>query len=149
MPSRFPPKGMTAMPGWWCEAYELGWRRFIGYGYRGQRFLGCGLGPDTQGVRIDAYGSSGDYLGSGMDGLEIYVHGNAQDQLGQILKSGKTGGVRGRGPDLPVRRQGRGGLCPRQRRRPAPDQRRGQAQGGHQRHGPGFSGRIFHGRRSL
>jgi glutamate synthase domain-containing protein 3 len=24
-----------------------------------------------------------------MDGLEIYVHGNAQDQLGQIMKSGK------------------------------------------------------------
>jgi glutamate synthase domain-containing protein 3 len=41
------------------------------------------------GVRIDAYGSTGDYLASGIDGLEIYVHGNAQDQLGQILKSGK------------------------------------------------------------
>jgi len=24
-----------------------------------------------------------------MDGLEIYVHGNAQDQLGQIMKTGK------------------------------------------------------------
>jgi glutamate synthase domain-containing protein 3 len=35
------------------------------------------------------YGSSGDYLGSGIDGLEIFVHGNAQDQLGQIMKSGK------------------------------------------------------------
>jgi glutamate synthase domain-containing protein 3 len=67
----------------------LGWRRFIGYGYRGQRFLGCGLGPGTKGVRIDAYGSSGDYLASGIDGLEIHVHGIAQDQLGQILKSGK------------------------------------------------------------
>ncbi|HWR57568.1 MAG TPA: hypothetical protein VN328_01655, partial [Thermodesulfovibrionales bacterium] len=32
---------------------------------------------------------SGDYLGSGVDGLEVYVHGNAQDQLGQIMKSGK------------------------------------------------------------
>jgi glutamate synthase domain-containing protein 3 len=40
-------------------------------------------------VRIDTYGSSGDYLGSGIDGLSIYVHGNAQDQLGQIMKSGK------------------------------------------------------------
>jgi glutamate synthase domain-containing protein 3 len=40
-------------------------------------------------VRIDAYGSTGDYLASGIDGMEIYVHGNAQDQLGQILKSGK------------------------------------------------------------
>jgi glutamate synthase domain-containing protein 3 len=40
-------------------------------------------------VRIDAYGSSGDYLASGVDGMEIHVHGNAQDQLGQIMKAGK------------------------------------------------------------
>jgi glutamate synthase domain-containing protein 3 len=40
-------------------------------------------------VRIDAYGSTGDYLASGIDGLEIHVHGNGQDQLGQILKRGK------------------------------------------------------------
>ncbi|MCU0580476.1 MAG: glutamate synthase, partial [Desulfobacterota bacterium] len=87
--SRFPPEGDDNDSRLVVRAYELGWKRFIGYGYRGQRFLGCGLGPETKGVRIDAYGSSGDYLGSGMDGLEIYVHGNAQDQLGQILKSGK------------------------------------------------------------
>ncbi|MDY6851875.1 MAG: glutamate synthase, partial [Thermodesulfobacteriota bacterium] len=31
----------------------------------------------------------GDYLASGIDGLEINVHGNAQDQLGQIMKQGK------------------------------------------------------------
>jgi glutamate synthase domain-containing protein 3 len=35
------------------------------------------------------YDSSGDYLASGIDGLAIYVHGNAQDQLGQIMKRGK------------------------------------------------------------
>jgi glutamate synthase domain-containing protein 3 len=40
-------------------------------------------------VRIDVYGSSGDYLGSGVDGAEIYVHGDAQDQVAQIFKSGK------------------------------------------------------------
>ncbi len=28
-------------------------------------------------------------MGSGLDGLEIRVHGNGQDQIGQILKSGK------------------------------------------------------------
>ena len=56
---------------------------FIAYNYRGQRFCGCGLGLDTRGVRIDVYGSSG------IDGLEIYVYGNGQDQLGQIMKSGK------------------------------------------------------------
>jgi glutamate synthase domain-containing protein 1/glutamate synthase domain-containing protein 3 len=86
---KFPPEGEECDARLLVKAYELGWRRFIGFGYRGQRFLGNGLGTDTQGVRIDAYGCSGDYLGSGMDGMEIYVHGNAQDQLGQILKSGK------------------------------------------------------------
>lgn len=85
----FPPEGDLCDARLICRAYELGWKRFIGYGYRGQRFLGCGLGPGTQGVRIDAYGSTGDYLGSGMDGMEIQVHGNGQDQLGQILKSGR------------------------------------------------------------
>jgi glutamate synthase domain-containing protein 3 len=67
----------------------LGWRQFITYGYQGQRFLGCGFGPGTQEVRIDAYGSTGDYLASGIDGMTLQVHGNAQDQLGQILKQGK------------------------------------------------------------
>ena len=71
------------------KAYQLGWKRFIVYKYRGQRFTGCGFGPATQGVRIDVYGSSGDYLASGIDGMEIYVHGNAQDQLCQIMNGGK------------------------------------------------------------
>jgi len=72
-----------------ANGYKLGWHRFIVFGLRGQRFQGCGFGPDSLGVRIDVYGSSGDYLGSGIDGLSIYVHGNGQDQLGQIMKSGK------------------------------------------------------------
>ncbi len=72
-----------------AEAYRLGWRRFIVYGLKGQRFTGCGLGPDTDDVRFDVYGSSGDYLASGIDGLEMHVHGNGQDQLGQILKRGR------------------------------------------------------------
>jgi len=85
----FPPEGDDSYARHISEAYRLGWKRFICFGHRGQRFLGCGLGPDTTGMRLDAYGSTGDYLGSGMDGLEMYVHGNAQDQLGQIMKSGK------------------------------------------------------------
>jgi glutamate synthase domain-containing protein 1 len=86
---RFPPEGDDSFARLISEAYQLGWKRFVCFGHHGQRFLSCGLGPHTQGVRIDAYGSTGDYLASGIDGLEIYVHGNAQDQLGQILKSGK------------------------------------------------------------
>ncbi len=85
----FPPEGDNCDARLICRAYEMGWKKFICYGYQGQRFAGCGLGPGTDGVRIDVYGSSGDYLGSGIDGMTIEVHGNAQDQLGQILKSGK------------------------------------------------------------
>jgi glutamate synthase domain-containing protein 1/glutamate synthase domain-containing protein 3 len=85
----FPPEGDD------CDAlvirrgYELGWKKFIVYRLRGQRFHGAGLGQETNGVRIDLYGSDGDYTASGMDGLEIYVHGNAQDQVAQIAASGR------------------------------------------------------------
>jgi glutamate synthase domain-containing protein 3 len=87
--SLFPPEGDHCDSRLLAEAFIRGWRRFIVFGLRGQRFHGCGLGPDTGGVRIDIYGSSGDYLGSGIDGLTIHVHGDAQDQLGQIMKTGK------------------------------------------------------------
>ncbi len=85
----FPPEGAECDARFIVSAFQLGWRRFICYGYRGQRFTGCGLGKETDGVRIDVYDSSGDYLASGIDGMEIRVHGNAQDQLGQIMKRGK------------------------------------------------------------
>ena len=32
---------------------------------------------------------SGDYEASGIDGLEMHIHGNAQDQRGQIMRAGK------------------------------------------------------------
>lgn len=87
--ARFPPEGDDCDSRLICKAYHLGWRRFVCYGYRGQRFCGCGLSKGSDGVRIDVYDSSGDYLASGIDGLEIHVHGNGQDQIGQIMKSGK------------------------------------------------------------
>ncbi len=86
---RFPPQGEDCDARLVVRAYQLGWKRFICYGYVGQRFLGCGLGPNTDDVVIDAYDSTGDYLGSGMDGLTINVHWNGQDQIGQILRRGK------------------------------------------------------------
>jgi len=85
----FPPEGEDCDARFLCRAHALGWRQFIVYGYKGQRFLGCGFGPDTDQVRLDAYGSTGDYLASGIDGMSLYIHGNAQDQLGQIMKRGK------------------------------------------------------------
>jgi hypothetical protein len=85
----FPPEGEDCDARFLCRAYQLGWKKFITYGHKGQRFLGCGFGLGTDAVRLDAYGSTGDYLASGIDGMEIHVHGNGQDQLGQIMKRGK------------------------------------------------------------
>jgi glutamate synthase domain-containing protein 3 len=85
----FPPEGDECDAALLVDAYRKGWRQFICYGCSGQRYVGCGLGPETDDVVIDVYGSSGDYLGSGIDGLTIRIHGNAQDQLGQISKKGK------------------------------------------------------------
>jgi glutamate synthase domain-containing protein 1/glutamate synthase domain-containing protein 3 len=87
--SLFPPEGGHCDAALLVDAYMKGWRHFICFDCRGQRFIGCGLGPETDDVTIDVYGSSGDYLGSGIDGLTTTVHGNAQDQLGQIIKRGK------------------------------------------------------------
>ncbi len=84
----FPAEGEHCDANLQVRAYQLGWRRFIVYRMKGQRFTGCGFGPATDGVRIDVFGSSGDYLGSGIDGMEIEVHDNAQDQVAQISKRG-------------------------------------------------------------
>jgi hypothetical protein len=85
----FAPEGENCDATLAVAAYRLGWRNLIHYNTRGTRFHGAGFGPDTAGLRIDCYDNPGDYLGSGMDGLEIRVHGNAQDQLCQISKRGK------------------------------------------------------------
>jgi glutamate synthase domain-containing protein 1/glutamate synthase domain-containing protein 3 len=85
----FPPEGDDCDAVLLRKAYQAGWKRFAVYRLRGQRFHGAGLGPGTDGVRIDLHGSNGDYTASGMDGLELHIHGNAQDQLGQIAKRGK------------------------------------------------------------
>lgn len=71
------------------KAYNLGWKHVYSFDWRGHRFCGCGLGADSSGFRIDVYGNPGDYLGSGLDGAEIYTHCSVQDQVGQIMKSGK------------------------------------------------------------
>jgi len=87
--SGFPSEGEESAARLVCAAYSLGWRHVITFDWRGGRFAGCGLGPGTDGVRLDVYGDSGDYLGSGLDGGEIVVHGDAQDQVGQILRRGR------------------------------------------------------------
>ncbi|MBI3537068.1 MAG: glutamate synthase [Chloroflexi bacterium] len=85
----FPPEGDASVSRLIVRAFEMGWKKFVVYRCKGDRFIGCGLGPNSDGVRMDVYGSAGDYLGSGLDGAEIFVHNDAQDQVGQILKRGK------------------------------------------------------------
>lgn len=85
----FPMEGEDGVSFVIKAARELGWNRVIVFGTHGQRFIGCGLGPRSKGFRMDVYGSPGDYLGSGLDGAEMRVHANGQDQLGQIMADGK------------------------------------------------------------
>lgn len=85
----FPPQGRDSLARAMAEAAECGYRRMIVFNTRGQRFLANGLGPGTEGLRIDLYGSPGDYLASGIDGAEVHVHNNGQDQMAQIMKQGK------------------------------------------------------------
>jgi glutamate synthase domain-containing protein 3 len=84
----FDPEGDHCDAVLMADAYRLGWRKFIVFDLRGQRFEGCGFGSDTKDVKMDLYGSSGDYTASGIDGMEIHIHGNAQDQIAQIMKDG-------------------------------------------------------------
>ncbi len=85
----FPMEGEEGVSFIVARARELGWNRAIVFGAHGQRFIGCGMGPRSKGFRMDVYGSPGDYLASGLDGAEMRVHANGQDQLGQILADGK------------------------------------------------------------
>lgn len=85
----FPPEGTGSLSSVLVEAVELGWRKFIVYRTSGQRFVGCGLGPQTEPIEIDVYGSPGDYLASGLDGALVRVHASGQDQLANIMKSGR------------------------------------------------------------
>jgi glutamate synthase domain-containing protein 1/glutamate synthase domain-containing protein 3 len=85
----YPPEGPDSLARELVRLAERGFRHMIVVHARGHRFIGSGLGPQTDGMRIEVFGSSGDYLASGIDGLDMIVHGNAQDQVAQIMKSGK------------------------------------------------------------
>jgi len=63
--ANFAPEGANCDAELLVDAFMKGWRRFISFNCIGQRYIGCGLGPETDDVVIDVYGSSGDYLGSG------------------------------------------------------------------------------------
>ncbi len=85
----YPPEGEGSLARMIVAMHRRGFRRFLVVHTRGHRFIANGLGPNSDGVRVDVYGFSGDYLASGIDGAEVVVHGTAQDQLAQIMKRGK------------------------------------------------------------
>ncbi len=85
----FPPEGEESAARIIVKAYRLGWKHIFTFDWRGQRFCCSGLGPNSDGLRVEVYGNPGDYLGSGLDGAEVYVHCSAQDQVGQIMRRGK------------------------------------------------------------
>src|SRR5437867_12217430 len=85
----FPAEGEESAARFVVDAYAQGCKSILLYYLRGHRFVGSGLGPRTNSLRIDCYGDVGDYVASGIDGCEITVHGAAQDQAAQILKYGK------------------------------------------------------------
>jgi hypothetical protein len=87
--SEFPSMGPEAISGFVAQAYELGWKKFITFDWRGQINCGCGLGPRSNDVRIDVYGIPGDGLASDLDGAEIAVHGSAGNRVGQKMESGR------------------------------------------------------------
>ncbi len=84
----FPSEGENSLSREIVRLYKKGFKKFILFHTRGQRFIANGLGPNSHQVQIDVYGSPGDYLASGIDGAQIHVHGDAQDQLAQIMKDG-------------------------------------------------------------
>jgi glutamate synthase domain-containing protein 1/glutamate synthase domain-containing protein 3 len=86
---KYPPEGKESLASQMVKAQKMGWNKFIIYDLHGQRFIGCGFGMKTAHIRIDSYGSIGDYSASGISNSELHVHGNGQDQWAQIMKSGK------------------------------------------------------------
>ena len=85
----FPPQGEDSLGREIQRIVEAGFHRILLAHCKGQRFIGSGLGPETGDLVIDAFGSPGDYLASGLDGAQITVHNNGQDQLAQIMKAGR------------------------------------------------------------
>lgn len=85
----FPAQGDDSLGRELQRLVDAGFSKLLLAHCTGQRFIGNGLGPASNGVAIDAFGSPGDYLASGLDGAHITVHNNGQDQLAQIMKAGR------------------------------------------------------------
>ena len=141
----FPPEGNESLARMLVTLYQRGFRRIIVANTCGQQFIGSGLGPVSEGMRIDVYGSSGDYLASGIDGAEVIVHGNAQDQLAQIIKGGKLVVYGDVGQTFMYAAKGGEAFIFGECCRTTVNQRCWTTACCHQRNMPGLPGRVVHG----
>jgi glutamate synthase domain-containing protein 1/glutamate synthase domain-containing protein 3 len=87
--SQYPPDGPNSLAREIVRLYQAGDTDFVVHSCKGHRFIGNGLGPHSHSVKIEVFGSSGDYIASGIDGAHLIVHGSAQDQVAQIMKGGR------------------------------------------------------------
>ncbi|MBS7646942.1 hypothetical protein KEJ24_03805 [Candidatus Bathyarchaeota archaeon] len=71
-------------------------RRIDIYNVDGQRYIGTGLKSN---IELHLYGTPGNDLAAFMDGPTIYVHGDAQDGVGNTMNNGKVV-VYGRAGDI-------------------------------------------------
>ncbi len=143
----FPPEGDACDARLICAAYKMGWRQF-----HLLRIQGSALYRMRPAER---YRRRAHRCLRQLGRLPGFRHRRPGDPcpwqcpgpVGADHETRQTGHLRRCRPDFHVRRQGRGGLCHGQCGRPAADQRRRASPRGHQRHLPGLSGRILHGRR--
>jgi hypothetical protein len=80
------PEGPESLAGELVRLAGRGLRRLVVAEARGHRFIANGLGRETHGIRIDVFGSSGDYLASGIDGPTCRAVGTGS--AAQIMKGG-------------------------------------------------------------
>ena len=67
------------------QGLSEGYKHFVLRNVLGQRFIAAGLQGN---IKMDIYGIPGNDLGVFMDGPEITVFGNAEDQTGNTMSSG-------------------------------------------------------------
>src|SRR4029077_5724284 len=65
----FPAEGNESTARFVADAYGQGWKNIQLYNLQGHRFIGSGLGPRTNGLKIDCYGGVGGFFASGIVGV--------------------------------------------------------------------------------
>lgn len=71
----------------WVREQRGGAARVVVSNLTGQRYLGTNLAGYP--VRLDLYGTPGNDLGAFLDGPTLWVHGNAQDGVGNTMNAGR------------------------------------------------------------